>query len=534
MLRNLLRNAFSRRDLFRTSAIAAASGLAPKAAIGAPARLEIGPKLYESIGVRPVINCRGTLTIIGGSQTLPEVKKAMDEASRHYVHIDELMNAVGQRLAEITGAQWGIVTSGCAAALAHVTAACIAGSNPERMQRLPDTSGMKNEVVAPAYSRNEYDHAVRMVGAKFVTVPSKERFAAAFTDKTAMVMILAGPQDSGEFGLPFIASIAKEKGVPVVVDAAAEDLTIPNVHLQRGADVVCYSGGKVLRGPQCAGVALGRKDILQAAWINSAPHHTFGRPMKIGREEIMGMLAAVEAWQGRDIKAEYAQKRAYLEHIANRVKAIGGVTAEIRDTNQLSNHAPSLRLRWDTSKIALTGADVGTLLYEGTPRIDVGISNYNLEPAPDSINIGSHMMMPGEEKIVAERVFALLSNPPQRPAAPAVQEPVATVNGRWDVRIDFIHGTVQHVLLLEQKGNALAGTHFLEHVQSDLEGAISGSNVKFRSRQRYEGSSIGYRFDGELKGNQIAGKLNLGEYGIARFTATKHEYPGSIAGQRRA
>jgi D-glucosaminate-6-phosphate ammonia-lyase len=255
--------------------------------------------------------------------------------------------------------------------------------------------------------------------------------------------------------------------------------------------------------------------------------------MKIGREEIMGMLAAVEAWSGRDIKAEYAQKRAYLDHIANRVKAIGGVTADIRDTNQLSNHAPSLRVRWDTAKIALTGSDVGTLLYEGSPRIDVGASNYNTEMAPDSINIGSHMMMPGEEKVVAERVFALLSNPPKRPAAPAVQEPTATVNGRWDVRIDFLHGSVQHVVVLEQKGNALAGTHFLEHVQSDLDGTISGSNVKFRSRQRYEGSSIGYRFEGELKGAQIAGMLNLGEYGMARFTATKHEYPQPGAGRQR-
>ena len=338
--------------------------------------------MYESIGVRPVINCRGTLTIIGGSQTLPEVKRAMDEASRHYVHIDELMEAVGRKLAEITGAEWGIVTSGCAAALAHVTAACIAGANPERIQRLPDTSGLKNEVVAPRYSRNVYDHAVRMVGAKFVTVATKDKFESAFTDRTAMVMVLAGPEDGGEFGLPFITSIAKQKGVPVVVDAAAEDLTIPNVHLKRGADVVCYSGGKVLRGPQCAGVALGRKDLLEAAWVNSAPHHTFGRPMKVGREEVIGMLAAVDAWKRRDIKAEYATKRGYLQTIADRVGKVNTVRTEIIDSNELSNHAPRMRVSWDPTKIGLTGTDLANVgwlkeRHGSTSDPRIAISNFH-------------------------------------------------------------------------------------------------------------------------------------------------------------
>ncbi len=488
--------------------------------------------MYESIGVRPVINCRGTLTIIGGSQTLPEVKKAMDEASRHYVHIDELMEAVGRKLAEITGADWGIVTSGCAAALAHVTAACIAGANPERIQRLPDTSGLKNEVIAPRYSRNVYDHAVRMVGAKFVTVDSNDKFAAAFTDRTAMVMVLAGPEDSGEFGLPFITGVAKQRGVPVVVDAAAEDLTIPNVHLKRGADVVCYSGGKVLRGPQCAGVALGRKDLLEAAWVNSAPHHTFGRPMKVGREEIMGMLAAVDAWKRRDIKAEYATKRGYLQAITDRVQKVSTVRTEIIDSNELSNHAPRMRVSWDPAKVGLTGTDVAMLLFEGTPRIDVGPSNRNLEFPADSIGIGAHMMMPGDENIVADRLFALLSNPPKKSEVSVLREPSSNVNGRWDVRIDFIQGSAGHVITLEQKGNQLYGTYFGEHVRGDLAGSMSGSTVKFRSRQRYEGTVLDYRFEGELTQNRIEGTVNLGEYGKARWTATKHEYGAPGPAQR--
>ena len=524
MLRSIFRKAFTRRDLFRTSAAAAAAGLGTQPASAAVSRLDLGPKIYESIGVRPVINCRGTLTIIGGSQTLPEVKKAMDEASRHYVHIDELMDAAGQRLAEFTGAEWGIVTAGCAAALAHITAACIAGADPERIQRLPDTTGMKNEVLAPKYSRNVYDHAVRMVGAKIIDVPTKEQFASAFTDRTAMVMVLAGPEDSGEFGLPFITQIAKAKGVPVVVDAAAEDLTIPNLHLQRGADVVCYSGGKVLRGPQCAGIALGRKDILQAAWVNSAPHHTFGRPMKIGREEIVGMLAAVDAWRSRDIKAEYAEKRRYLQSIADRVTKVPSVTAEIRDTDQLSNHAPRLVVRWNPDQIGLSGGDVATLLYEGSPRIDVGPSNRNLEFPADSISIGSHMMMPGDEKIVAEKLTALLAKPPKRSESSVLRDATANLSGRWDVHINFIHGTADHVLMIEQKGSSLAGTHLGEHLEGELAGTMNGTSVAFRSRARYEGTVLGYRFEGELKEERLGGTLNLGEYGTARWTAVRHRY----------
>src|SRR3954451_7797292 len=193
--------AVRRRAFFQAGVVAAGSGLGPSAA---SAGTTPAPGTYESIGVRPVINCRGTLTIIGGSQMLPEVRQAMDEASRHFVQIDELMDAVGQRLGTLIGSEYGIVTAGCAAALAHVTSACVAGSAPEPMQRLPDTTGMKNEVLAPRYSRNEYDHAIRMTGAKIITIANKDQFAPAFTDRTAMVMVLAGPQSDGEFGLPFI------------------------------------------------------------------------------------------------------------------------------------------------------------------------------------------------------------------------------------------------------------------------------------------------------------------------------------------
>ena len=227
------------------------------------APLQLG-NLYRSIGVRPVINARGTFTIITGSTTLPEVKRAMDEASRGFVNMDELMDGVSKRLAELTGAEWGIVTAGCCAAITHCTASAIAGGNPERMQRLPNLAGMKSEVIVPAYSHNVYDHAARMLGVKLVLVRDKAELEPAFNERTAMVYILAGPGDEGPLGTQAVAEVARRKNVPVLVDAAAEILTLnPNLHLQRGASAVAYSGGKCIRGPQAAGLLLGEKTLLQ-------------------------------------------------------------------------------------------------------------------------------------------------------------------------------------------------------------------------------------------------------------------------------
>ena len=187
----------TRRGLFRSGGLLAATGLLPSLAPAAPTD-KSARNLYEAIGVRPIVNARGTFTIISGSQSLPEVKTAMLEASKYYVHLDELMDAVGARLAEITKAEWGIVTAGCAAALTHATSACIAGADPERMQQLPNLTGLKDEVIMPRYSRNQYDHAVRMLGVKIIEVETEAQLEAAFSPKTAMVLILSSPPaDSG-------------------------------------------------------------------------------------------------------------------------------------------------------------------------------------------------------------------------------------------------------------------------------------------------------------------------------------------------
>ena len=222
----------------------------------------------------------------------------MDEASRSFVQMDELMEGVSKRLAELTGAEWGIVTAGCCAAHHALHRVCHRrAAIRSACSGCPNLTGLKNEVIVPAYSHNVYDHAIRMLGVKLVDGERQGRARAAFNERTAMVYILGGPGDEGRSARRPLSEVAKRHNVPVLVDAAAEILTMkPNVHLERGATAVAYSGGKCIRGPQAAGLLLGEKNLLQAAWVNSAPHHAFGRSLKVGKEEIMGMLAAVEMW----------------------------------------------------------------------------------------------------------------------------------------------------------------------------------------------------------------------------------------------
>lgn len=523
---------FSRRDLFRRSGWLAAGGaiaanVEPSGAAPPPPTGEI----YRRLGVQPVVNCRGTFTIISGSQTLPQVKQAMDEASRSYVQMDELMDGVGKRIAEVTGAEWGIVTAGCCAALTHSTSACVAGSNPERMQRLPDVTGLKNEVIIPEYSRNVYDHAIRMVGVKIIEVHDKAELDAAFNERTAMVYILAGPGDEGPLGTQIVAEAARRHHVPVIVDAAAEVLTIPNIHLQRGATAVAYSGGKCLRGPQAAGLLIGEKNLLQAAWANSAPHHAFGRSLKVGKEEIMGMLAAVETWPKRDQKAEWAKWESWNDHIATTVKKVNGVTTSTIQPDSLSNHAPVLKISWDAAQVGITGQEVAKTLLDGQPRIVLGsASGSRPEHMPSSITIMPYMMMPGDDHIAADRIYAVLSKPPkfENPVVP--QGTPASVAGQWDTLVQFGRGAANHTLVLEQDGNRVVGTHHGEYVQGDLSGSVAANQVRFRSSQQFEGTRLFYDFSGTVDGGKMSGVVNLGEYGDARWTAERHQYqtPGGV------
>ncbi len=505
--------------------MAAALGALGAAGSAEASPLNIGSAMYESIGVKPLVNCRGTFTIISGSLSLPEVKRAMLEASHHYVDMDELMEAVSTRLAEITGADWGIVTAGCAAAITHVTSACLAGCDPEKMQHLPNLAGMKSEVIIPDYSHNVYDHATRMLGVKVVVVSDASKLEDAFNERTALVYILAGPGDEGPLGTAAISAVAKKRGVPVLVDAAAEMLTIPNIHLKRGATMVAYSGGKCLRGPQSAGLLLGDKNLLQAAWANSAPHHAFGRSLKVGKEEIMGMLAAVEMWPKRDHKAEWDQWQSWLDHISSQVTKVDGVTTKVRQPESLSNHAPELIIQWDAAKLGITGREVAKTLLASEPRVALaGSRGSRPHMMESSVTVMPYMMMPGDDKIAAERLFAILSKPPhfENPVEPEGQ--LANVAGQWQAQLEFLRGSASNVLVFEQNGGALTGTHDGEYYSGDLHGEVQANEIHFHSFRRVEGTELAYEFTGKVEADSMSGSVNMGEYGEARFTAKRHKY----------
>ncbi len=529
-------DSITRRELFLMgNAIALPTLLgrldAPAEAVAAAAAgpLVAGPQIYQSIGVEPVINCRGTFTIIGGSVERPEVRAAMDAASKYFVQIDELADAVGRRFAELTGAEWGMVSAGCAAGLKHVTAACVSGGNPEKLIRIPDLSGLdKAEVIVPRSSRNVYDHAIRNVGVRMVTVESIEELERAINPRTAMIYLLA---DSGPNAmLEQVARIARPKNIPILVDAAAEVLTIPNVHLQRGATIVAYSGGKAICGPQCAGLLLGRKDILQSAWQASAPHHGPGRDNKVGREETLGMLAAVETWVTRDHAAEWKTWLGWLDTISKRVAAIDGVKAAVREPSDLSNKSPSLAITWDAGTLNVTGDEVAEELATTKPRIAVGAGTggggraaQTVAPGTTGITITAWQMQPGDDKIVAERVHAVLSR--KHPArTTTMQPPAADVSGRWDVDVEFFSSRSQHTLQIEQDGNWIQGSHRGDFSSRELVGMIEGDKVTLRSVDQRPGNSITFIFAGTLANGTISGPIHLGEYLTARFTARRHAY----------
>ncbi len=355
---------------------------------------------YEKIGLRPLINCKGTYTIISGSVLLPEVRAALVEASKRYIHLDELSEAVGARLAELMQCEWGLVTNGCAAALCQITAACVAGTDPEKMIRLPDTAGMKNEVIVQRRHRHTYDHAVRMVGVRLVEVDTLAELEAAVNENTAMLLLFGDAADRGEISIAQMAAVGKANGIRSFVDAAAERPDVPNRYLADGVSAVGYSGGKCLRGPQSSGLVLGEKTLLQAAFLNGAPHHALARPMKASKDEERGLLAAVEMWVRRDHDAEWKEWERRLEFVSDAVKDLESVTLEVSQPGR-SNMAPVLRIHWDAAALGVDGAGVAGELSQGEPRIEVFHGD-------SSISVNPYMMEEGEEQIVAPRLRQIL------------------------------------------------------------------------------------------------------------------------------
>jgi D-glucosaminate-6-phosphate ammonia-lyase len=506
----------TRRDVFRTTGVLAASAAAAEAE---PATVKTsGPEVYTRIGVQPFINCTATYTINGGSQMLPEVIATIEQASHYHVNIDELMAKVSERLAQYLQVPWGIVTAGAAAALTHGTAACIAGADPEKMQRLPNLEGLKNEVIMPRESRVVYDHAVRTLGVKIIEVNSTEELQSAIGPRTAMIEILGQHFGSAKLDLKDIAPIARKANIPILVDAAADYLIVPNPYLALGADLVAYSGGKIIRGPQTAGLLVGREDLVRAAWANSAPHHAFGRAIKVSKEEIAGMLRAVEIWSTqRDIKGDFKEWESWYAHITEQITRVPGVKTEVRGPAR-GGPFPTLNVSWDPAKVQLTAGEVGRKMLEGEPRIMT-----HAEGEGHSFLIRPVALKPDQYKIVAQRLTEVLRSTPETrreeasPAAPATE-----IAGVWNANIQYEVGSAQHKLQLTTNGNSVSGSHAGWAYKGSVAGSIDGSRVDLRSTMPCEGTHLTYRFTGTVAGDQMSGEVSLGEYGRARFTARRN------------
>ncbi len=508
--------AISRRRVLCAGGIGAA-GLAAESGISAAPAGAAGPEVYTRIGVQPFINCTATYTINGGSAMLPEVIATIEQASHYHVNLDELMEKVGDRLAQLLQVEWGIVTAGAAASLVHATAGCLAGTDPEKMQRLPNLEGLKSEVIIPRESRNPYDHAVRTLGVKVIEVNSTDEVRAALSPRTAMIEVLGNHFGAAKLDLKDVAPIARKAGIPILVDAAADYLIVPNPYLALGADLVAYSGGKIIRGPQTAGLLVGRRDLVRAAWANSSPHHAFGRAVKVSKEEIVGMLRAVEVWRtGRDIEADFREWESWYQHIIEKITQVAGVRGEVRAPAR-GGPFPTLNVSWDPERIGISAGEVGRQLLNGQPRI-----MSHAEGQGSSFLIRPVAMKPGEYKIVAQRLYDIFSSargaakPRTGPAAPA-----ADISGSWDVEVEYEVGSARHTFQITAAGNDVSGSHQGWAYRGNLRGSIDGGRVELRSSMPAEGTRLSYTFLGLVAGGSMSGTLDLGEYGRGRWRAQK-------------
>jgi L-seryl-tRNA(Ser) seleniumtransferase len=373
--------------------------------------------VYDRIGVRPLINARGTWTYLSGSLVLPEVREAMQAASRQFVDLFELQAGVGKRLAQLSGAESGMITSGSAGAMAAATAACIAGTDPSHIWQLPDTTGLKNEVVMLG-GRIAFDSAIRLVGAKLVVAKDLSELPGALNDRTAMVYTTWRDDN-----LTKALAITKPAKVPLLLDDAAGIPPFSNLsrYATLGVDLYCFSGGKGMRGPQCAGVLLGRKDLIDAALKNYNPYEgSICRSMKVGKEEIIGMLTAIETWQKIDVNTLTRQWNSRVQRIAKLIETVPGVTTSIYVPEE-GNSYPTLKVNWDEQKFGLTVTQCDEQLRAGQPRIEV-LTNSNPsmvraaeeghdakhEAPKNQMEIVSMTLEEGEDLIVGRRLREIL------------------------------------------------------------------------------------------------------------------------------
>ena len=362
---------------------------------------------FRELGVRTFINAAGTYTLLSASLMLPEVVAAMGYAAKHFVDIDELQAAAGERIAQLLGCEAAIVTSGAAAALTLGTAACLTGEDPVYVRQIPDLTGLKSEVIIQKAHRFLYDHAIRNCGIKFVEIETTAELESAISGNTAMMLFFNDNEPRGKIKAEEFIALGKKHLIPTFNDAAADVPPTENLSkfLRMGFDLVTFSGGKGMRGPQNAGLLLGRKDLIRAARLNSAPNgDTIGRGLKVSKEAVLGMVVAVEMYLKRDSEAETKEWERRINLLAASLADIEALNVEIF-TPAIANHVPHLKVTWNKDSLKVSADDIRQQLRAGAVSIEA-IPAYSYEPAADceEIRFGVWMMQSNEAEIVAERL----------------------------------------------------------------------------------------------------------------------------------
>jgi uncharacterized pyridoxal phosphate-dependent enzyme len=364
--------------------------------------------VYEELGVTTVINGQGTMTVLGGSLMRPEVEAVMALGGQHFVSIPDLEVAAGKRIAEMLKLPpnySAIVTSGAAAAMQSGLAGILTGDNPKFIEQIPDLTGMKSEVLIQKSHRNPFDHQLRNTGAKLVVIETRDDFRKAINPKTAMMHFSNFANEGGKIKVDEWVKLGKENGIPTFIDAAAD--TPPVSHLwdyaNMGYDLIAFSGGKAMRGPQCAGLLLGRKDLVAYALLNNSPHEdTIGRSQKVGKEEIVGMVKALECYLNEDHEALNKEWQRRLEFVSSKLISLPSVMTAYF-VPDMANHVPHMEIKWDPQRIKITPPEASAALRKGSPSVVVSTGERT-----GALSLNSFMLQPGEENILADKLYEVL------------------------------------------------------------------------------------------------------------------------------
>lgn len=392
----------NRRNFLQGAALLSAPALAAKSAKDYARR-----DYFAELGVRPFINAAGTYTTMTASLMPPEVMAAMEAASRKFVPLMDVQKAVGEKIAKMLGAEAAMVTSGAAAAICVGTAGCITGMNQAAVRQLPDTTGLKHEVIMQRKHRNGYDHAIRTAGGKLVEIDTAAEFEKAVNEKTAMAFFANFQEPEGQIKAAEWVALGKKHKVPTFNDCSAD---VPPVsalmeRIKLGFDLVTVSGGKGIRGPQSAGLLLGRPDLIEAAKINTSPNSdSVARGMKVNKEEMIGMMVALELFIKRDYEADMREYDRRVKTVLDSVGSLPTMKHAV-DIPPIANRVPHLKLTWDTATIKISPKEVQKKLKEGEPSIEV-----NPATSEKELVIGVWMLEPGEAQVVAKRVREILKS----------------------------------------------------------------------------------------------------------------------------